>query len=337
MKNRGLLLVLLVVALAAGAAFLLWRNHPREVEVAAVRSGRAVDLVYATGYVESDQPVSISSRLTAPVTEVLVREGDRVAAGQPLILLDDSEQRGLLEQAAAQRRNAELTEQRTLALYAKGWVTRAARDTAVAAAQSARAAEQAAKARLGQNVIRAGGSGIILKRDVEPGDLAVPSRVLMTFGDPARMRVTATVDERDIMRVKPGQKALMSSDAWRDRVIEGMVRSVTPGGDPNQRSFRVRLGVTQAMELPYGLTLEVNIVTREVDRTLLAPTSAITAGYVWLVEDGRLRKRAVRAGITGPDEVEILSGLRAGDKVVVLPATDMQEGERVRVASAAAR
>jgi len=250
------------------------------VELARVRVGQAVELVYATGFVEAQQPVSVSARLTAPVRQVLADEAQGVARGQPLILLDDEEQRHALQQAAAQRRVAQQDEQRALTLFAKGWVTRAARDSAIAAADSASAAEESTRARLDQIIVRSGIDGVVLRRDVEPGDLASPGRVLMTLGDPSRIWVTATIDERDVARIQPGQEALMASDAWPGRVLRGHVREVTPGGDPEQRAFRARIVTDGAVALPLGLTLEVNIVTRRAQQALLAPASVIEDGKV---------------------------------------------------------
>src|SRR3546814_10124962 len=92
-------------------------------------------------------------------------------------------------------------------------------------------------------IFRAGIDGLVVKRDVEPGDLAAPSRVLMLLGDPAEMRVTAIVDERDVPRIAVGQSALLSSDAWPGRGIRGHVRELTPAGDPHLRASRVWLGL----------------------------------------------------------------------------------------------
>lgn len=327
---KRIALWLLPMALLAAAVWWLLAGRARDVTLAPVRVGDAVELVYATGFVEAEHPVAVAARLTAPVRRVLVDEGDPIRRGQPLILLDDEEQRHAMQQAAAQRRVALQDEHRTLTLFARGWVTRAARDSAVAAADSARAAEQSAAARLDQMVVRSGMDGIILRRDVEPGDLAVPSRTLMTLGDPARIRITATVDERDVPRIHPDQPALMSSDAWPGRVLRGHVREVTPGGDPEQRAFRARIVTDGPMALPLGLTLEVNIVTRHAARTLLVPTGALENGHVWIVRDGRARAKAVRTGITGSNEVQILSGLSQGERVVAKPDGKLTENMRVR-------
>jgi RND family efflux transporter MFP subunit len=324
--------ILIVVALVIGlGAWFFWQGRTIAVTVARAHEGSAVELVYATGFVEAQQPVAIASRVTAPVMRILVAEGERVRRGQALVLLDDSEQRGLLSQAAAQRRGAVQDESRTLALVSRGWVTRASRDKVVSAANAARAAEASAIARLDQYVLRAGIDGVVLKRDVEPGDLAVPSRTLMQLGDPARIRITATVDERDVPRIRVGQPAMMSSDAWPGRIIRAHVSEITPGGDPNQRAFRARLLTDKPETLPIGLTLEVNVVTRRTDRALLVPASALIDDHVWVIEDNHVASRAVKTGIVGADEVEILSGLKAGDMVVTAPPGELAEGKRVKV------
>lgn len=329
MRKRLVLLAIAVFLVAAAAWWLFW-PHAVKVTTAQVTHGPAVDLVYATGFVEAEHPVTVSSRVTAPVTEVLVDEGDRVARGQALVRLDDSEQRALLAQARADAQGKILAERRITSLYSQGWVTRAARDEAVAAAQAARASASALGARLDQMTIRAGISGVVLKREVEPGDLATPGKELLELGDPARARVTATVDERDIPRVRVGQAALLSTDALPGKVVNGRVSEITPGGDPGQRAFRVRIGLQRETSLPFGLTLEVNLITREHRNALLVPAGAVADGHVWLVRGGQAARRAVRTGIVGPDKVEIVSGLAHGDRVVVNPPEGLGDGDRVK-------
>lgn len=327
-RRRLGFVVVAVIALAAALGWYLLQA-PREVAVARVTSGPAIELVYATGFIEAERPVTVSSRITAPVIAVLVEEGDRVARGQPLVRLDASEQRALLAQAEAEERARSLAEQRITTLYRQGWVTKAAYDEAVAAGESARAALAAMRARLDQLTLRAGIDGIVLRREVEPGDLAMPGRALLELGDPARARVTATVDERDIARIRPGQRALLSTDALPERMIEGRVLDITPAGDPLQRAFRVRIGFDQPIDLPFGLTLEVNIVTEEREQAVLVPASALVGDNVWLVQGDRLVKRPVRVGIVGTEEVEIRAGLAVGDLIVTAPDSELDEGEQV--------
>lgn len=333
MRARYVMGLALALAAVGGAAWF-WQDRPLAVQVAQARTGPAAQQVYATGYVEAQQPVSVSSRITAPVERVLVEEGDSVKRGQALVLLSSDEQRGLLEQARAQQRSAEVVERRNLALFRDGWVTAAARDNATTAADAARAASATARARLDQLVVRANSDGIVTKRDVYPGDLATPGKVLFQLGDPARIRITATVDERDITRVAVGQKALMSSDALPGRALAAHVAEVTPGGDPTVRAFRVRLLPDAAAPLPMGLTLEVNIITAERSDAVLVPVSALTGdgAHVWVVQQERAVSRSIAKGATGADRIEITRGLRSGETVILNPPADLKPGQRLRPA-----
>src|SRR3546814_18054705 len=118
----------------------------------------------------------------------------------------------------------------------------------------------------------------------------------MLLGDPAEMRVTAIVDERDVPRIAVGQSALLSSVAWPGRGIRGHVRELTPAGDPDQRSFRVRLGMDDSEPQPNGMTLDTNIVVRQIANTLLMPRLALKDPHHWDAHHGRAANRNSRYG-----------------------------------------
>ncbi|WP_205479052.1 efflux RND transporter periplasmic adaptor subunit [Sphingomonas arenae] len=331
MRIRPAWVIVILVILAAAAGAWWWTQRPVEVTGTRPTIGPAMEVIYATGFVEPRRPVEVSSRITAPVVELYVEEGQRVTPGQPLVRLDDVDQRQTIAQLAAQTRSAEQDEGRTLALYRQGFASAAARDRVVTAAQSARAAEAAAWGRLAQFTIRASIPGVVLRREVEPGDLATPSRTLFQIGDPALLRVTATVDERDIPRVRAGAEAIMSSDAYPGRTFKGRVYEVTPGGDPSQRSFRVRIAPDPGVVLPVGLTLEVNIVSTVKHGALLLPANAIKGGKVWAVDDGRARQIDVRAGVEGAEKTEVVRGLSRASCVIVAPPDGLADGRRIQV------
>ena len=331
MKFRPVWVIIAVLVVAAAAGGWWWLQRPIEVSGTRATIGPAMEVVYATGFVEPRRPVAVAARITAPVVELFVDEGDRVSPGQPLVRLDDLDQRQTIAQLAAQTLSAEQDEARAVALHRQGFAATAARDRAVAAARSARAAEAAARARLGQYTIRASIPGVVLRRDVEPGDLATPNRTLFEVGDPTLLRVTATVDERDIPRVRIGAEAIMSSDAYPGRTFKGRVAELTPGGNPDQRAFRVRIIPDGATALPVGLTLEINIVTSTKNRALLVPAAAVRGGKLWVAEDGSARQRSVRMGVEGADKTEILNGLPRGACIITSPGDELSEGRRVRV------
>ncbi|ATE63888.1 efflux RND transporter periplasmic adaptor subunit [Rhizorhabdus dicambivorans] len=333
MQRRSALAALgigLTVALAA-AALWWWHDRPLNVVLISPERGSAVELVYATGFVEPLAPVVISSRMTAPVAQVLVDEGDRVHRGDALLILDDRDLRGSLDEVRAHAAQAILAEARAQTLYRQGWITRAAFDLAAANGRAARAATEGARARLDQAVIRSTIEGIVTRRDVEAGNLATPGQILMTIGDPSRVRITATVDERDIGRISSGQLAWISNDSWGDHRVAARVSALTPSGDPDQRAFRVRLSPGGRL-LPIGMSVEVNIVTRQRDHALLLPTSAVAGTFAWISRAGRATRRRLLLGIIGSDKVEIIDGLEADDRVIDRPPPELTEGRRLRAA-----
>lgn len=326
---RRLVAILLILALAAVGYWYSLR--PSVVVGTKPVRGPAAEVIYATGFVEPQRPVEISSRVTAPVNEVLADEGDQIFRGQPLARLDAADLQSTIAQLAAQTLKAEQDEARALTLFRQGWLTKAALDLAVATANSARAAESSARAKFDQYTIRSGISGTVLRRDVEPGDLATAAKTLFEIGNPRLLRVTATVDERDIPLVQSGAEVMMSSEAYPGRVIYGRVYQITPGGDPDQRAFRVRIRPTDTQGLPIGLTLEVNIVASKKSSALLVPASAVRQGSVWTVSDGRARRVRVATGIRGAAQVEVTRGLTDASCIIAEPPDNLSEGQRVTI------
>lgn len=322
-------LLLIVAAIAVGVAAWDYFNQPATVEAVAVTRGPIAEVVYGTGFVEPTRPVEVSSRVTAPVISILADEGDHVRRGQALAVLDAEDQRETIAQLSASRINAEQDERRALELFRQGWSTNEARDKAVGTANAARALEAAGRARLNQYTIRSGISGVILRRDAEPGDLATASKTLFEVGDPNDLRVTATVDERDIPLVHVGSAVMMATEAYPGRIIRGTVHEITPGGDPDQRAFRVRIRPDGAFALPIGLTLEVNIMVAQRQHAQLVPGGAVRDDAVWLVESGKVRRVPVTVGIRGPEKSEIKSGLPERACIVRSPSDGLKDGDRV--------
>ena len=212
--KKPALAVVALTTLAAGGAAVLWHQRPIPVKVAKVWRGDAVELVYATGFVEPDQPAALSSRVTAPVIAVGAEEGDRVVRGQPLVVLDGGEQQGLLAQADAERRGAELAERRTVTLYQQGWMTRAARDQAAL--------------QLSYTVLTAPADGVVSKKSAEPGQLVQAGQPLMTVVPLADVWVVANLKETQVRDVVPGDSAEIHVDAYPGRTFLGVVESISP-------------------------------------------------------------------------------------------------------------
>uniref|UniRef100_B0T0M5 Efflux transporter, RND family, MFP subunit n=1 Tax=Caulobacter sp. (strain K31) TaxID=366602 RepID=B0T0M5_CAUSK len=318
-----------VAALVGGAVLL----RPPTIVPAAVTSGEAVDVVYASGVVEYVRQAHVAPVTTAPIRQVAVAEGERVVAGQLLAQLEDGPSQGTALQLAAQAVQARVTADRTRRLFDAGFAAKAADDDAQAQARAAEAAAQSARARLRDYRLTAPFAGRILRRDAEPGDLASAGATLFLLADTKAVRVTADVDERDIAKLKPGAQALIRADAFAGRVFTGQIAQITPAGDATGRVFRVRIALPPGGALAPGMTVETNLVAERRAHAILAPASAVSDGAVWRIAKGRAYRTPVRVGAASAARVEIVSGLSAGDVVVAAPSKTLRDRQRVRLAA----
>jgi RND family efflux transporter MFP subunit len=322
----------IAAALAALLALSAWFfTRPPAVTVTAATRGEAVDVVYATGVVEYVRQARIAPIVTAPIQRVVVEEGGQVRAGQLLAQLEDGPQRGTVAQLEAQALTARLAADRVERLYDRGFASRAAWDEARGQRDAAVGAARSARARLADYAITAPFAGTVLRRDAEPGNLATPGSVLFVVADESSIRVTADLDERDIARVAEGQDALIRADAFPGQTFAARVTEVTPQGEAATRVFRTRLGLDSGAPLRAGMTVEANIIAARRADAVLAPAAALRQDAVFVVEDGRARRRPIVRGATGADRVEIRDGVREGELVIVNPPDALNDGQRVRV------
>lgn len=269
-----------------------------------------------------------------------------------------------LRQAEAQAAQAARERQRRADLFARQLIAREALEQAEeaetvarAAADSARLAANAAgqgrseelqlrerltaaRAQLAKTTIRAQTGGVVLTRNVEPGDLVQPGRVLFEIARGGDTEIEVPVDEKNLAVLALGQRAQCIADAYPDKPFPAVVNYLAPGIDAQRGTVTIRLKVeTVPAFLRQDMTVSVNVETGRRDAALALPNDAVLdAGAaqpaVLAVRDGRLRRVPVQLGLKGLVMSEISSGLQAGDLVLAAAASvqDVKAGERVRVA-----
>lgn len=323
----------------AGAAFLLilvfayvMVFRAPGVEMATAERGVAVEAVYATGTVEPVRYARVGAKIAGRVTDVLKQEGDKVEAGDILLVIDVTESYSQLQEAQARLQLADTELNRAERLRRSGNVSEAALDQARSVQAASSAAFRGAKARLDDHFITAPVAGEVLRSDlkIKVGDMVQPSQTLYVVGDPDELQIDAQVDEEDIVKVAPGQKALIRADAFPGQVLEGNVIRMTPYGDPVGRTYRIHIELPRDTPFISGMTTEINIVVRQEADALLVPLSAISGNAVWTVRDGRAERVPVTLGAIGSGKVEILSGLEDGTSFIVQPPAGLKNGDRLR-------
>jgi membrane fusion protein, multidrug efflux system len=326
--HNGILLLALAVALVSAA---WWWRIPTVTTVLPVR-GTAAEVVYATGVVEPRTWAKVTALVRKRIVEMCDCEGKVVQKGSVLARLDDVEERAVLSELQA--RNDRLKEDvaRYKGLLDRNVTTRVAYEDKLTQQREYDARVAAQKDRLLDLELRAPMDGVVLRRDGEVGEVTGtgPNDVLFWVGQPKPLRLTAEVNEEDIAKVKIGQTVLLRHDGVTSGPLKATVGEITPKGDPATKTFRVYFALPDDTPLKIGMSVEANIIVREVKDALLVPVESVNTESVWIVDAGRLRPWPVVTGIKSARLIEIVSGLDE-EQSIVAPATPaLKAGARAR-------
>lgn len=361
-RKRLIIAVAVAVALALAALAFKLMSGPAGDDAAIPDAGQvpmvtvivpgsqAVDrVVNATGSLAArrELPVGVVGE-GGMVLRVLVEPGDWVGAGQALAVLERSvqtqEARALAAQIDVARADARLAQaelDRAEALVSRGFISKAdidrktaTRDAARARVNVAQAQYREALARTGRLDIRAPAAGLVLTRDVEPGQVVSSgSGVLFRLAKGGEMEMLAEVSESDLARVAPGMAADVTP-VGSHQSFAGRIWQVSPVVDPQNRlgTARIALGFDRALR-PGGFA-SARIVSGSNQAPLL-PESAVQSdakgNYVYIVNGkNQVERRAVEIGQVSSEGVAITKGLSGREKVVLSAGAFLSEGQKIR-------
>jgi len=199
--------------------------------------------------------------------------------------------------------------------------------------QEARAARQLAIAKLAQATIRASVAGTVLVRAVEPGDIVSPEKRLLVINSRGETRLTAQIDEKNLPYLRIDQPARASSEAFPERNFAAKLYYISPGVDITRGSVEARFRVSEPPDyLRADMTVSIDIGIARKDRALTAPLDALRENgserSVQLVRDGRVQSVRIESGVRGSGRFEIISGVTAGDRLLL--GRGITDGSRVR-------
>jgi membrane fusion protein, multidrug efflux system len=295
--------------------------------------------VTATGTLMAERSATVRSKVAAVVSDVLVREGEAVAAGQVVARLDASElqqravsQEGLLASAQARLASAQRTRDTQRALLNHQFISQ----TEVKSAQAQLAIARQA---LGDAVVRAPVAGIVAKRHVNPGERVNFDGAIVQVVDLVSLELQAWVPPQVVGQLKPGQPVLLQADGIAGSV-KGEVKRVLPAADPGTRQIGVVVGVPNASRvLKVGMqaTADITLSSREV---LTAASVALANNNgdftVWRVNDGKAQRLPVKVGqrddARGIAEIaDAQNTLKAGDLLLAGRYDALRDGQDVKL------
>jgi RND family efflux transporter MFP subunit len=263
---------------------------------------------------------------------VLVAPGDTVRAGALLVQLDPPEIQSRLDQAIPVFRNAEIELKRFKSLLEQRAVSQQELDAIEARLRVAQATVTEAETMLGYTKITAPFAGVITRKLSDVGDLAIPGRALLEIEDPRVLRVEADIPESLIDRVQLGAK-LHVSLASATQSIEAVVSEIAPAADSATRTFLVKLDLPEQTGLRAGRFARLTVPLGE-SHALRIPASAVVQRgqmeLAFVADADRAHLRLVKTGKRLGDEVEIVSGLAAGDRVIVEGAEQLRDGQPIQ-------
>lgn len=342
-----LVLVVVIIAIITGYKYYAQKQEEAKkpvVNTAQVQYMSMKSIVSATGTIKPVESVEVSSKITARVKQVLVKENDTVTQGQTVALLDGKDYETQKEQAEFTLQNAKTIYDRTNYLYNIGAKSKEDLDNAQYNYDTAQSKLEEAESNLSETVIVSPMDGVVIGEPVTDGTMAVQGNsnptVIMRIADLSRKQIFAKVDETDIGSVRVGQKATFTVDAYNGKTFTATVSKISQTDMDNSWNISnsssssssssaavIYYSVTLDVDDPEGLlmpsmTARVEIETANKDSALAVPLSALKTDkngtYVIVIkDDGTTENRYVETGIYGDEFVEIINGLSENEKVDV--------------------
>ena len=311
------------------------------VVVEAVRMQPWSDRLHALGTVQAREAVTVTAKVSELVERVHFESGQHVARGAPLVTLSGQQQRAALASAEAAAKEADQLYARQSALAEQQLIARASLDAQRATRDAARAQVAQIRANLADRVIRAPFAGVLGIRQVSPGALVTPGTAIATLDDISRVFVDFPLPEAELAKVEAGQAIVGTVAAWPQLRFDGAVRTIDARIDPDSRAATVRADFANADgRLRPGMLVNVALGQPQREALVVPEIAVVQVGrdsFVFRVKaDASVEQAMVRTGSRDAGRVEIIEGLKPGERIVVEGMGKLRPGMKVSEAEATA-
>lgn len=306
------------------------------VEVAVAKKGAISSWIITTASLEADRQVIVVSETTGIVDRILVEEGAPVGEGQTLAVLSDRQKQVELQRATIRLQNANVELKRKQTSFDQKIISLADYDKAKFEQEVADSEKKTAEVEISRLVIRSPFSGVVTERFVEKGQHIAVGAQLFTLVDREPLEAKIYLPEREIFGLKPDQEVLLALNAQKEVAFKGKIRQINPSVDPKSGTVKVTVEISKAPdEVRPGSFVDVRLITQQHENALLIPKKALIeeAGeqYVFLINNGLALRKSVRIGFMDNENAEVLSGLAAGNSVVIAGQGSLREGSKTQI------
>lgn len=304
-----------------------------QVQTKAVEIKTLPEFEEVVGTVRAKLRATIEAKTSGRIVDLPVELGQKLTAGQLLVRLDAPEIQARLQQAEASLQQAERDGNRVSSLYAQKAATRADYDAAESRLEVTKAGLAEAKAMLSYVQVNAPFDSVVTRKLADVGDLATPGKPLLELQDPTRLQLEADVPEAIAGKIQSGARMAIRIEGAAAE-LTGTVAEMAPNADPLSRTFRVKLALPEGPGLRSGQFGRLAVPIGESSSIRVPAAAVVQRGQleiVFAVENQRAHLHLVKTGRQLNDETEILSGLDAGDAVVIDNAGQLVDGQPVTV------
>ena len=325
------------------------------VKVFKVRRQKISEKLLFTGVIEAWKKINVTPDIGGKIAKIHVEEGERVEKGQLLAEMDTRAIRLQLVQAEAALavaeascRDAQKNMERMKRLEKEDAVSdqeyekiKLGFDLADAQLKQTNAALNLARYNLDVSLMKAPFSGVIASRNAEVGDVInpmmggfSPTSGVLTLMDFSRVKIEIDVSHRDIVRIQKGQAARLRVTAFPDKFFQGRVSIVNITANPTTKKFRVEATVDNPdLVLRPNTFGEVNLEVSTHENALVIPQKAVLENkYAFRIKDNnRVERVELTLGLQNSDQIEVVSGLKEGDLVVVEGNFGLEDGTEIEI------
>ena len=308
------------------------------VRAADVITESAAEPITATGVVALRDEIALSFKIGGVVQQVFVRAGESVQAGQVLATLDLREIDAQLTKAKSGAAKADRDLARATRLYNDSVATRQQLDDASTAAEVAQADVATASVNRQYAQIVAPSSGVILRRDVEPGELVGPGASVVTLGSRTGGTILrVALADRDVVQIRQGDAATVRVDARAGEALRGHVRQIGAAADARTGTYEVEISIDSPAGLASGMVGRAELMPNGATTLRSVPIEALLeadgdrAALFALDKDNQVKRVDVSVAYVRGQRAAVRSGLEGISRVVTDGAAYLSDGSSVRV------
>jgi RND family efflux transporter MFP subunit len=366
--SKKIIYIAVAAAVAIILAFLFFSGilspavKAQVVSVSQIYPSQTFTLLNASGYIAAQRKSAVASKITSRLVALYVEEGSLVKTGAIIARLEGDDVAAARNQAAAnlEQNKAELADakaayNRSKQLVKQGYIARSDFDTAearynkaVAGVAAFRAALRSADVAIEYTMIRAPFDAIVLTKNADIGDIITPlgaaansKASVVTLADMDSLQVEVDVSESNIGKISIGQPCDVQLDSLPDLRFRGKAHMIVPTADRTKATVMVKVSfIDKDPRILPEMSAKVAFLSRPIEENEMKSFTAVNksalitkdgSSWLFLVQGNTVKIAPVKTGRQLGDMVEILEGVKAGDKVVIKPADSLRDGSRIDV------